>query len=199
MSAESEGEPRERVRRVVLRYLAANPGDGAAARRMLALIDAHPDCLLRTCRVGHVTASALVLSHDLQDCLLTHHKKLDRWLQLGGHVDGEGIPHLSALREAREESGMRDFAFFPDPDASGAEPLPIDLDVHPIPARKDEPEHEHHDVRYLLVAAKGQEPSLSDESNALRWFPLEQIAFGLAANDESLARLARKAIAVRSA
>ncbi len=189
-------DSRDPVRDVVLRYLDANPQESAVVQRILHLLAGHRDCLLRTCRVGHVTASALVLSPDHRSCLLTHHKKLDRWLQLGGHVDGEAEPHLSAMREAREESGMTEFSFLPP--ISDGSPLPFDLDVHSIPARKDEPEHEHHDFRYLLVAAPGQAVRVSDESNDLKWFPLEQIGFESSANDESLARLARKALALRS-
>jgi 8-oxo-dGTP pyrophosphatase MutT (NUDIX family) len=188
-------DSRDLVRDVVLRYRDANPHESAVVERILHLLARHPDCLLRTCRVGHVTASALVLSSDHRSCLLTHHRKLDRWLQLGGHVDGEAEPHLSALREAREESGMTEFSFLPP--LSDGSPLPFDLDVHSIPARKDEPEHEHHDFRYLLVAAPGQVLHISDESNDLQWFPLEQIAFESSSSDESLARLARKALALR--
>lgn len=178
----------EPLRALLRRYAEANPSEAAVARRILDLVEAHPDCLLRTCAVGHVTASALILSPDRKRALLTHHRKLDRWLQLGGHVDGEVEVHRAALREAQEESGMERFRFLP------ADATPVDLDVHPIPAHGDEPAHFHHDVRFLLVAEPGQVERVSEESKELRWFALEEIArdFG----EESLRRLASKALAL---
>lgn len=185
-------DPRRAVLAVLARYHAAHPHETAVVARIRALVESRADCLLRTCEIGHVTASALVLSPGLDACLLTHHKKLDRWLQLGGHVDGDSEPHRSALREALEESGMTAIDFW-DRDEL---PAPFDLDVHPIPARKDEPEHEHHDFRYLLVARAGEVIRVGEESNDLRWFPLSEVAALDRDSDESLARLARRALEI---
>ena len=91
----------------------------------------HPDCFERSCREGHITASAWIVSADHRAALLTHHRKLDRWLQLGGHCDGEADVAAVALREAREESGLVDLRFA----YAGDAPVPVDLDVHPIPPR----------------------------------------------------------------
>jgi 8-oxo-dGTP pyrophosphatase MutT (NUDIX family) len=176
--------------RLLERYLRAHPDERAMVARIRSLVVRHDDCLLRTCGPGHVTASAWIVSASRDRFLLTHHAKLDRWLQLGGHVDGEPHVHLAALREAREESGMQRFAFFGD----GSVPLPLDVDVHGIPAHKDEPEHEHHDVRFLLVAEPDQHIVVSGESKDVRWFSFEEL--GRVASDESVARLARKARAL---
>jgi 8-oxo-dGTP pyrophosphatase MutT (NUDIX family) len=180
---------------LLCRYRAAFPEDAACADRIAALARAHADCLLRTCAPGHITASVFIVDAAAERCLMTHHKKLNRWLQLGGHVDGESHVLQAALREAQEESGMRTFEVVP---VQGVVGLPLDLDVHVIPARgqgaKLEPEHEHHDVRFLLRAAPGQDLVLSDESHALAWFPLgdlEQVA-----GDESVLRMGRRARAV---
>jgi 8-oxo-dGTP pyrophosphatase MutT (NUDIX family) len=143
----------------------------AIAERFLAFVASREDCLLRTCEPGHITASAWIWSPDSGSCLLTHHRKLDRWLQLGGHVDGEGRVQFAALREAQEESGMQRFELL----APRGELQPLDLDVHTIPARKDEPEHLHWDVRFLLRCAPGQELVLSEESKALRWVPRAEL------------------------
>ncbi|MBK6940350.1 MAG: NUDIX hydrolase [Planctomycetes bacterium] len=174
------------------RYRAAFPRETAVADRIEALVRAHEDCLLRSCVPGHVTASAWIVAPDHERFLLTHHRKLNRWLQLGGHVDGESHMHRAAMREAREESGMTDFRFVGvDGSFDDVAPLPLDLDVHLIPARKDEPEHEHHDVRFLLVAAPNQELAISDESNDLRWFHAAD--FARLGSDASVARLLNKA------
>ncbi len=171
------------------RYAARQPDELECVERIRALVEAHDDCFDRRCLPGHVTASAWIVSADDGRCLLTHHRKLERWLQLGGHADGDPDPLAVALREAREESGMEHFEVL-SVDAAG-EPIPIDVDVHVIPARKDEPEHEHHDVRFLLRARAGQVLRASDESLDLRWLEPERLA-DLAA-DESVLRMARKA------
>jgi 8-oxo-dGTP pyrophosphatase MutT (NUDIX family) len=186
---------------MLARYAAHRPEEAAMVGRIRSLVASHPDCLARTCLPGHLTASSFILSADRERCLLTRHRKLGRWLQLGGHADGDADLLRVALREAREESGMRDFSLV-DPlgAAGGADaeaPLPIDVDVHGIPARRDEPAHEHHDVRFLLVAGPGQPLVMSEESSDLGWFPLD--ALGSVGADESLLRLGRKAIALREA
>lgn len=155
--------------------------------RFLAFVRAHDDCLLRTCEVGHITASAWIWSEDETSCLLTHHRKLDRWLQLGGHVDGEPEVQFAALREAQEESGMQRFQLL----APAGVLVPLDLDVHPIPQRKDEKEHLHWDVRFLLRAEPGQDLVVSSESNALRW--VERRELPQFVSEESVVRLERRA------
>ena len=177
------------------RYQKAWPAEAETARRFLAFAKAHADCLLRTCAPGHITASAWILSADGGSVLLTHHRKLDRWLQLGGHVDGESKIELAALREAREESGMERFEFEAWFEKwSKGQIVPLDLDVHTIPARGNEPQHEHWDLRFLLRASPGQELARSQESNDLRWVPLAELRH--VTTEESVLRLGRKAQAL---
>ena len=168
------------------RYAARHPGEAACVARVRALVSAHADCFERSCPPGHVTGSAFVLSADGRRALLVHHRKLDRWLQPGGHADGESDVARVALREAQEETGLDGLAFW------GAEPvqMPFDVDVHAIPARPGEPAHEHHDVRFLLVASD-EDARASAESHAVRWFALEALLEpGV---EESVRRMARKA------
>jgi 8-oxo-dGTP pyrophosphatase MutT (NUDIX family) len=128
-----------------------------------------------------------VVSHDRAKFLLTHHRKLGRWLQLGGHSDGDPDPAQVALREAREESGIAGLALVP----IDGRVQPLDLDAHEIPARGDEPAHVHYDVRFLVVAPPDAVVAVSEESLALRWFPA---ACPLdVAHDASVARLLVKA------
>lgn len=176
-------------------YAALHPGESEAGRvaRVRALVQSRADCFERRCRPGHVTASAWIVSADRSRFLLTHHRKLDRWLQLGGHADGDPDVCRVALREVREESGLRDLALVAPPRAPGRR-VPVDLDVHGIPARDDEPAHEHHDVRFVLVAESDQPLRRSEEESlALRWF--ERADLERVADDESLLRLGRKAFA----
>jgi 8-oxo-dGTP pyrophosphatase MutT (NUDIX family) len=162
---------------MLARYRAAFPQEAAVVERICALVETHSDCFERTCRPGHITGAAWILSADRRRCLLTHHRKLDRWLQLGGHADGQCRVEEVALREAREESGVTGFEFVP----IDGNLMPFDLDVHWIPARYEadgrmvEDAHEHHDIRFLLIAHAGQEVRASDESDEIGWFTPEEV------------------------
>jgi 8-oxo-dGTP pyrophosphatase MutT (NUDIX family) len=146
---------------------------------------AHPLGFERADRSGHFTGSAWLVDTAGERVLLTLHRKLGRWLQLGGHADGDVDLARVALREAEEESGLGGLL---------VEPLPFDLDRHRIPARGDEPEHWHYDVRYVVRATAGERFTVSDESHALAWRDIGEIAAddGI---DLSLRRMAQKWIA----
>ena len=174
------------------RYAARFPDETEVVARIRALVESHTDCFERTCRPGHITGSAWVLSHDRTRCLLVHHAKLDRWLQPGGHADGETEVAEVALREVREETGLARLAL----PTTGGTLIPLDLDVHIIPARIKNGEllddaHDHHDVRFLVVAEPDQQIALSEESHDLGWFTHAEV---LALTDEeSVLRMLRKA------
>lgn len=150
------------------------PQEVDVVRGFVDFINRHEDCLLRSCRVGHLTASALVATPQLDAVLLHHHRKLDMWIQLGGHADGDASLHRVAMREAEEESGLRDLRLLDHPTLTHGTlgPLPFDVDIHRIPARAGEPEHLHFDVRYVAIASRDAPLVMSDESRDLRWFSL---------------------------
>jgi 8-oxo-dGTP pyrophosphatase MutT (NUDIX family) len=137
-------------------------------RRMIELLEKR-DCFHRGCFPGHFTGSALVLHPEGRGVLLHHHRFLDLWLQFGGHCDGEEDVAAVALREAQEESGLAGLEF--------VRVEPLDLDIHPIPAnpKKQEPPHEHFDLRFLLRAGKETIPAISDESVDVRWFDWDEL------------------------
>jgi 8-oxo-dGTP pyrophosphatase MutT (NUDIX family) len=148
----------------------------------IRFVEAHADCLSRTCVPGHLTGSAWVVSPDRSRTLLTHHHKLDKWLQLGGHADGDGDLLAVALREAREESGLTDVH------AVGA--AVFDVDRHWIPARKTEPGHYHYDLRFLIEADPHSPLAISSESKALAWVEIDRVT--ALNSEESMARMVRK-------
>jgi len=141
--------------------------DGAApeqrkfAEKMLERGREEPRATYRDCFPAHLTASALIADSTRSRVLLCHHRKLDKWLQLGGHADGSWDLAAAALREAGEESGLTDL--------KATTETPVDLDIHLIPARKDEPEHWHYDVRYVFIAPHPEKIQVSPESLSLKW------------------------------
>lgn len=180
---------RQTLLEMLREYAQQHPDEDSVARQIAQLVTEHDDCLLRTCRPGHLTGSAWVLSADRQRCLLVHHRKLGRWLQPGGHADGEADLAGVARREAEEETGLTALEL--------ATPHPFDLDVHEIPARYDaaggqiEDAHLHHDLRYLFIATNDQSPRTSEESHDVRWFGRQEaLAY---AGDESVRRMLDKA------
>ncbi|MEU2282809.1 NUDIX hydrolase [Streptomyces sp. NPDC013178] len=138
-------------------------------------LEAHPDGMWKACEAGHLTASALVIDPDHGRVLLTLHKKLRMWLQMGGHCEPQDTSlEAAALREATEESGIAGLTLLPGG--------PVRLDRHPIPA----PCHWHLDVQYAAVAPSGALQAISDESLDLRWFPYAEVPD---VADESVVRL----------
>jgi 8-oxo-dGTP pyrophosphatase MutT (NUDIX family) len=156
----------------------------------------HEDPFDRAIAEGHFTGSGLVMSFDGSEVLLLHHAKLHRWLQPGGHGEaGETSGEAVASREVTEETGLA-------PTLHATAPRPFDVDIHTIPARKSDPEHEHLDLRYLFVADPSaplrMEISEEDPTHApglrLRWFPVyEALAMDI---DPGLKRMIRKAVAL---
>jgi 8-oxo-dGTP pyrophosphatase MutT (NUDIX family) len=137
-----------------------------------AFVARHDDPFDRRILEGHLTGSAIVVSADGVRTLLLHHRKLDRWLQPGGHADpGEAAGEDVALREALEETGLPGLVLHE------SAPRPLDVDVHDIPSRGAEPAHQHLDLRYLVVAPAGATFARSaEETRDMRWVGWEEVA-----------------------
>ena len=141
-------------------WQAANSDQQALRKEYVEFVRNHPDAHLRTCYPGHLTASALVLSHDHREVLLMLHAKAQMWFQMGGHLESQDLSLPgAALREATEESGIHD------------------LTIDPVPVHVDRPEGpvDHLDVRFVAVASGQSKISASDESSDLRWFPVDAL------------------------
>jgi 8-oxo-dGTP pyrophosphatase MutT (NUDIX family) len=169
------------------RHAAADPEEAAHLRRIVEFVDRHARPFDRRIPEGHLTGSALVVSAGGDRVVLVHHRKLQRWLQPGGHADpSETTGEAVALREAREETGIEGLTLHP------RAPRPLDVDVHAIPAFGAEPAHAHLDLRYLVVAPDAAVVThRAEETSDARWFGWDELAaLGL---DHGLVRALAKA------
>jgi 8-oxo-dGTP pyrophosphatase MutT (NUDIX family) len=173
---------REAILRELGVYTLKHPEEASLVERFSDFVAAHENCFERNLAKGHVTGSAWVVSEDGTKVLLTHHRKLNRWLQLGGHADGESDILKVAIREAREESGINEV--YPISEAI------FDLDIHLIPESGQEPAHYHYDIRYALKIPGRERYRVSEESHDLGWIPLERLAEFT--REASMHRMARK-------
>lgn len=125
------------------------------------------DAFTRARLEGHFTASAWIVNRRRTHTLLTLHRKLNRWLQLGGHADGDEDLAAVALKEAFEESGLKTLEM--------VETSIFDIDMHIIPDRKEVPQHFHYDVRFLIHADIQEPLVLSNESISLAWITFDSV------------------------
>ncbi|NQW29530.1 MAG: NUDIX hydrolase [Ignavibacteria bacterium] len=138
----------------------------SVVNHVIRFVESYEDCFERSNTFGHITGSAWIVSPDLQHVLLTHHTKLDKWLQLGGHADGNADVMEVASREATEESGIELFKFLSTEI--------FDIDVHSIPPHKSDLEHYHFDIRYILRAHTSNFKK-NHESKELAWITLDEL------------------------
>jgi 8-oxo-dGTP pyrophosphatase MutT (NUDIX family) len=163
--------PRLRLAAALEALAAADEREALDRDRILAFVRRHADPFDRRIAEGHLTGSAITVSADGARVLLLHHRKLERWLQPGGHADpGECSGEAVALRETLEETGILGLALHP------TAARPFDVDVHAIPARGEEPAHAHLDLRYLVVAPADAivTPALA-ELHEIRWVEWEGV------------------------
>lgn len=167
--------------RSLAHYRGRYPDESATVEEFDAFVRSELRCFERDCWRGHVTGSAWVVDAPGTRVLLTHHRKLNRWLQLGGHCDGDVDPLRVAYREAVEESGLVV--------APLAKRL-FDIDIHSIPARGREPAHLHFDARFVFRIVGSDLYRVSDESHALSWVTIDDIES--ITTEPSMLRMARK-------
>ena len=147
-------------------YSTSYPDEASFVNKFLQLLT-HPDAFQRAHLPGHITGSAFIVSEDFTQTLLVHHAKLNKWLQPGGHADGDTNVAQVALREATEETGLLNLTLVTTEI--------FDIDIHPIPAGKDFPLHDHYDIRYLVKASVLGKIIVSEESHDVKWVPLREL------------------------
>lgn len=173
---------REHLLGLIDKYEKKHPDEHEMIGKFRDFVETNPECFERSLKIGHITGAALITNKEKSHVLLTHHAKLNMWLQPGGHADGQPDVLRVALREAMEETGLKQIT------PVGKEIF--DLDVHLIPARKSDPDHYHYDVRFLMVADMNHSLTISHESHDLAWIPLPDIS--TYTNEPSIHRMIRK-------
>lgn len=150
--------------------------------QIIAFIKKHNNCFDRDLSIGHITGSCWLLNKDCSKALLMHHRKLNKWLQLGGHADGESDILQVAIKEAQEESGV-DFIIPIDQNI-------FDIDVHFIPGNDKEKEHFHYDIRFLLRIDSDEKIKPNFESKEMRWFSFDELLQTM--QEKSILRMCKK-------
>ncbi|MBL6448359.1 NUDIX hydrolase [Fulvivirga sp. 29W222] len=151
----------------------------------LSFIERNINCFERSLKEGHITGSAWIINETSTKALLTHHHKLNRWLQLGGHADGDPDIINVATKEALEESGLKSIRL--------VSKSIFDIDIHTIPARKADPEHLHYDIRFLFKADENEPLVISSESKDLAWVEMDKLETLVESND-SIIRMMQKSL-----
>lgn len=173
---------RKKLLQLLENYYPTDTQEQESKQRIINFINNHKNCFERSLQNGHITASGWLLNKDQTKSLLMHHAKLDLWVQPGGHCDGESDVLTVAIKECQEESGINNI-----------KPISFeifDIDVHAVPARQNEPKHDHYDIRFLLKVTSDEDIIPNKESKELRWIsknPLE-----LPTQEQSILRMFKK-------
>lgn len=175
---------RKKILELLNQHVGHDQNEQEMIQRAIAFINNNTNCFDRDLLIGHVTGSAWILDKSGKFVLLTHHRKLDRWFQPGGHCDGDNDVLAVALKEAEEETGLSEIQ-------TVSENI-FDIDIHQIPERKDIPAHLHYDIRFLFKADKDIPLIVTEESNDLAWVELSKVEE--LNNEESMMRMVRKTL-----
>lgn len=179
---------RESLQSTLKKYHSSYSEETAFTKQFLTLLE-NPRCFFRDHLPGHITGSSWIVDESKKFVLLTHHAKLNRWLQPGGHADGDEDVIAVATREAEEETGLKSIRLL-------SKEI-FDIDIHPIPARKDFPHHDHYDIRFLFEVSKDEPFTITEESNDLKWIHIDDLS-KVTHNNISMMRMAEKVAAISS-
>jgi 8-oxo-dGTP pyrophosphatase MutT (NUDIX family) len=174
---------REALIHALNNYQTSFDEEKAFISRFKSLLRNFENCYKRSLLTGHITASAWISNKTGTSAVLVHHKKLNRWLQPGGHADGDENVLNVASKEAQEETGLKSLKLIGD--------KIFDIDIHLIPKHGNIQAHYHYDIRFLFVADDTEDYVISDESNELKWIPLGSIN-QFTGNNNSILRMVLK-------
>ena len=177
-----ENDPRSQLLHLLNQFQPQTEDERQQQHRLIKFVENDADCFQRSNHYGHITGSAWIVNEAGDKALLTLHRKLGLWLQLGGHADGETDVMRVAMREAQEESGLQAIRLLSD--------KIFDLDVHLVPAAQQDPAHYHFDVRFLFQMNDDLPLKISHESIDLAWYDLDRIE--TLVTDHSVCRMVSK-------
>jgi len=173
---------RDNLLQLIEEYAENFPNETDVTARLSDFVKENPTCFERELACGHITGSAWLVDLKGKRVLLTHHKKLNGWFQLGGHADGDSDILNVSMTEAREESGIDNLT-----PVSGKI---FDIDIHLIPEHKSVPAHYHYDICFAIQVVDTENYIVSDESNDLAWVATEDMK--QYSDTQSMLRMAEK-------
>ena len=173
---------RNQLLKLLAAYSQRYPQETGCVNNIIDFVKQYDTCFERSLAIGHITGSAWIVNNAGTHTLLTHHKKMNKWMQPGGHADGESDVLRVAIREADEESGLTQLQV--------EDAKIFDVDIHQIPARGSEAQHLHYDIRFALRAHGSEKFIVSDESHDLAWVEIAQLADY--SSEESMLRMTQK-------
>ena len=176
---------KEKLIQSISKYKILTKEDEVVKNRFLNFINTYPNCFERSLEIGHITASAFIVDKKNEKILLLHHKKLNKWLQPGGHCDGEENVLKVAKKEVFEETGLI---------VNSLENNIFDLDIHTIPTNKSISQHEHFDIRFIFEVDSTSQIIKNEESNQLSWVSAKELEDYT--NENSILRMRRKAFLI---
>lgn len=176
---------RDKLIQNISNYKIFSEEDDIVKNRFLNFIATYKNCFDRSLEIGHITASAFIIDKKNEKIVLLHHKKLDKWLQPGGHCDGEENVLKVAIKEVFEETGI--IIDYLESDI-------FDLDIHTIPSYKNIPQHEHFDIRFLFDLDSTLPTVINEESNQLAWVSVNDLENYT--NEDSILRMRKKSFLI---
>jgi len=175
---------RLKLLKLLEQYTPHSQEENATKEKIIVFINENYNCFDRKLETGHITGSAWLLNKQADKALLMHHAKLNIWVQPGGHADGDSDILSVAIREAQEESGIKDI--------EAVDTNIFDIDIHLIPENSKEKSHYHYDIRFLLQAKNNEELCLNDEAKELKWVDQNEIT--ILTNQQSIIRMYNKSL-----
>lgn len=171
-------------------YRPCDAGDSDTCIKVQDFVRSQQECFERSLTQGHITGSAWVIDPERKAVLLVEHRKLGKWLQPGGHADGESDVLNVARRELEEETGLGEYFL-----ADGQKAI-FDLDIHEIPPCRGVAAHLHYDVRFLFVSSVSCQVASNNESRQVKWVQLDELPNYNA--EQSLLRMRAKTLLLQS-
>lgn len=156
----------------ITNYIPKNEQEIADKRTILKYIKNNPDVLHRSNEIAHMTSSAIVINESMTKILFAFHNIFQSWSWVGGHNDGDNDCLAVAIREAKEETGVKNIRPYNE------DIFMIDTLYVPCHYKKGVfiSDHLHLNITYLLIADENDSLFVKkDENSGVKWFEIDDV------------------------